>query len=137
MSNALVGIGQPNPGPILMSLGTWGLLPGLEQPSRCSDLPMPSPHKKALEAMGPSCAAGVLRPGEQAAWPSEISSPQGREEAAEGISLGWHKKFIFHVSGTRPKLPGVILTSIHSKTIPKKVSYLPPQTDTYLTSALS
>lgn len=47
--------------------------------------------------------------------------------------MGWHKKSIFHVSGARPKLPGVILTSIHSRTIPKKVSYLPPQTDTYLT----
>lgn len=68
---------------------------------------------------------------------SETSDPQGGDAAAEGISLGWHKKSNFHVSGARLKLPGVILTSIHSRTIPKKVSYLPPQTDTYLTSALS
>lgn len=134
VSDALAGVppGEEFPQPIPMPQDTWGLLPKLEQPFCHLTLPSPSPspHQKALGVMGPSCAAQVIRTEEQAVGASEISNPHGGDIAAEGISLGWHKKSIFHVSGARPKLPGVILTSIHSRTIPKKVSYLPPQTDT-------
>lgn len=63
---------EESPHPIPMTQGTWGLPLGLELPS------FKSPHKKALEARGPSCAAQVLRPEEQAVGAERQASP--REE---------------------------------------------------------
>lgn len=79
MAGALGGVppGEEFPHPISMP-GHLGPPPR----TRATILPLEFPHalthKKAMEALGPSCVAQVLRPEEQAVGASETSNPPGR-----------------------------------------------------------